>query len=131
MDDLEFYHSMLRFVKYGCELAKFKNMILEKRLLVYLCRFMYKLNKNAGECNDNKKNEEKISNNEKESTISNTKENNSKLASIKDLIKQHLLFLDNWPPPFSTEYYNQVFIFLDLFSNFKMYIKNFYSVNRR
>ncbi len=107
MDDLEFYHSMLRFVKYGCELAKFKSMILEKRLLVYLCRFMFKLNKNLTENHD----EFLISNKDKESinsTNSNINENTSKIASIKDLVKQHLLFLDNWPQPFSTEYYNQV-----------------------
>ena len=98
---------MLRFVKYGCELTKFKSMILEKRLLVYLCRFMFKLNKNLAGNDD----ETLLSNKDKESTnstISNSKENASKLASIKDLIKQHLLFLDNWPQPFSTEYYNQV-----------------------
>jgi hypothetical protein len=116
MDDLEFYHSMLRFVKYGCELAKFKNMILEKRLLVYLCRFMFKLNKNLIECDNNKTNEETTANNDQESTNSNTKENNSKLASIKDLIKQHLLFLDNWSQPIPTEYYNQVsFLFYRFF----------------
>ena len=67
-------------------------MILEKRLLVYLSRFMFKLNKNLGQ----------------DSIGDSNRDDLLRLSSIKELIKKHLIFLDNWPQPISFEYYNQV-----------------------
>lgn len=149
---IDFYHSLVRFLKYvykywykwicvdkqrvvsrsryAHEMSVYKNQTVKNRILVFVCKYMFRLNKNLElqsaealttanmpkklesteiKTDSSKQNEPSLAT---VSTTSNTAEKiviSGKYQSIvQDLIKQYLIVLDIWSHPFSTEFYNQV-----------------------
>ena len=103
-------------IRYGCELNKLKKSLLETRLLVYICKAMNKYNKSIQLL------QPVVATTAKSTQIQSTTETtaetidtiqtilvNKKCHSLcKELIKNYLVLLDNWPQPICSEFYNQV-----------------------
>lgn len=119
-NDLDLYHSAIRFLRYGNQVPKCKSLILESRLLVHLCRTMYRYNKyltflNADGSTTVVEPCEKPSTTPTNETIQLTTESvpvilikKKSHLLCKDLIKHYLTMLDHWPQPICSEFYNQV-----------------------
>ena len=107
-------NSTFRIERYGCKLPKFKSLLLETRLLVYICRAMYRYNKNLKLTTASTEKPQQINQkSDPESPVEQVKAQliyiNKKSHSLcKDLIKHYLLILDDWPQPACSEFYNQV-----------------------
>lgn len=119
--DLDFYHSLVRFVKYACELNKCKQLMLENRLLVNMCKFMYRVNKsvcletdslldlNKLELSSSATSSDKPDKSESAMTVADKFVLSKKYETVfKDLIRHYFILLDCWPQPFCIEFYNQI-----------------------
>lgn len=114
-------------LRYGCEQTTLKNLLLHNRLLVYISKYIFKLNKNLVILNDSKTSAPQMCTTEKKdkssTTTTSTKSADESqqqlqiaitknyLVLFRDLIKQYLLLIDSWPQSAestSTEFYNQV-----------------------
>ena len=98
--------------RYGCELTCCKSIILENRLLGYICKIIHKLSMKKLTPNESKTcliPKEKSSLELKTKPVPSAEEKNIQLMNkIKDLTKQYLIILESWPMPLCSEYYNQV-----------------------
>jgi hypothetical protein len=78
---------------------------LESRLLVHVCKALYRYNKNLKFSSD-------ISDSSSDSNVDKQAQtiliNEKSHFLCKDLIKNYLLMLDDWPQPSSNEFDNQV-----------------------
>lgn len=97
----------------------YKNQIIKNRLLVFLCKYLFRLNKNL-EIRDTNATIETSQKTEPStsSTTSTTTTTTSVcekipiskkyLSVLQDLFKHSLIVLDIWSQSFSSEFYNQV-----------------------
>ncbi len=114
-NDLDLYHSVIRFLRYSYKVVDCKRSILESRILIYICRAIYKYNKHltfplegptasAGQATS-------IPVEQTETTTTPAPLqifiNPKSLFLCKDLIKHYLIMLENWPKPICSEFYNQ------------------------
>ena len=100
-------------------MASCKSVILENRLLAYICKIIHKLstsiNTHTFNSTDTPKDCPTMMATSKEVTndpSKTKKEPDDKrmqlINKIKDLVKQLLVTLESWPMPLCSEYYNQV-----------------------
>ena len=123
LDELDMYHALVRFLKYGCEkaTATFRASILDKRLLVHVSRLLFKLYKNLVETvqqappastiittSTTSSTTETTTETSTASKPSSSGQSQKITALVNDLVKHYLIFLDSWTPPISNEFYNQV-----------------------
>jgi hypothetical protein len=97
-NNLDLYFSITRLLKYGSRIVQLKNLIIENRLIVYICKFLSTLYKST--CSSSQLNTETLSKNQYYSP--------SQMKMSREFIRQCLLLIDNWPPPLNYEFYNQV-----------------------
>ncbi|CAF0935213.1 unnamed protein product, partial [Brachionus calyciflorus] len=107
--DLDFYHSLVRFLKYASELANCSKLIIQNRVIVHLCVYMYKLNKNVS-IMDNENKKEPLPQTSETTSLEPAPPpillNKKHYPLFKDLIKQFLILIDSWPT--CSEFYNQI-----------------------
>ncbi|RNA26128.1 armadillo repeat-containing 5 [Brachionus plicatilis] len=98
-------------LKYASEIENCSKLVIQNRILVFLCIYMYKLNKNLKLSNADKSTKTKENQQSDATTVTDNLStpipmNSKHYFLFKDLVKQFLIALDSWPS--SSEFYNQI-----------------------
>ncbi len=114
-NDLDLYHSVIRFIRYSSNVVDCKRSILESRILVNICRAIFVYNKNLTFILDEQNDTPGSEMPQKDEKVDISLElpikilvNKKSHFLCKELIKHYLIMLDNWSKPICTEFYNQV-----------------------
>lgn len=113
----------LFYIRFCNKLTKCKNYFLESRLLVHVCKAMYRYNTSlefSSSSSDPTPGTDP-STDKKQTILINEKSH----FLCKDLIKNYLVLLDDWPQPACSEFYNQVWNIFKFIVIYFFYYRNY------